>query len=99
MTWTLVPMPAPEELALGYTPAPSREAQQTHPQNASEGREMRRYFLSLFVVFGFIVGLQSIFAHDPPEGQRRIAELNLSERKAECRDCKNPIIRVAGRGD
>ena len=95
MTWTLIPMPAPEELVMGYTPAPLAEPVETLPRSPSQERELRRYFITLFAVFGLLAGLQSAFADHPAEGQRRLAKVNLAERKIECRTCSAPMALMA----
>ena len=88
MTWHLIPIPAPEELAFGYTPTPHVEASEAEPSHQTEASDLRRYLLTVFVVFGLLVGFQSLFADKPTEGQRRVAEINLSERKAQCQGCE-----------
>ena len=95
MTWTLIPMPAPEELVMGYTPAPLTQPAETLLRAPSQERELRRYCVSLFAIFGLLAGLQSAFADHPTEGQRRLAEFNLAERKIECRTCGAPTALMA----
>ena len=92
MNWTLITMPAPEELVMGYSPAPPSKSASVPPHSSSEDQELRRYLVSLFVAFGLLAGLQSALADDPPEGQRRIAEVSVSERKSECRGCGDPMM-------
>ncbi len=87
MTWTLIPTPSPEELALGFTPFPSTNAASEPSDVHCDDREIRRYLVMLFVALGLVSGIHNAFAEEPAHGQRRIAEVNLSERKAECRDC------------
>lgn len=90
MTWTLIETPSAEELAWGYTPAPHFQAD-APPAPASEASEMRRYFVTIFAIFGLLACLQNLVADHPADGQRRLAEVNLSERKTECRGCQSII--------
>ena len=90
MTWTLIETPSPEELAWGYTPAPHFHAGAPQAQ-PSEAGEMRRYFVMIFAIFGLLACLQNLVADHPADGQRRLAEVNLSERKTECRGCQSII--------
>ena len=99
MTWTLIDTPSPEELAWGYTPAPSFFDKPQTENSSSELREIRRYFVTLFCMIGLLVGLQSLVGDNPTHGQRRIAEVNLSERKGECRDCVSAVVLIQIRGD
>ena len=95
MTWSLIPMPAPEELVMGYTPAPLCEPEPALPRPSSEERELRHYFITLFATFGLLAGLQSALADHPTDGQRRLAEVHLAERKNECRACSAPAALMA----
>jgi len=95
MNWSLIAMPAPEELVMGYAPAPPSKPALPQPGSSAEDQEERRYLVSLFVAFGLLAGLQGALAGDPPEGQRRIAEVSVSERKSECRGCGDPIAHAA----
>ena len=90
MTWTLIDTPSPEELAWGYTPALHVSGDAQQPQ-ASEAGEMRRYLVSLFASFALLACLQNFIADHPADGQRRLAEVNLTERKTECRGCQSII--------
>lgn len=88
MTWTLITMPAAEELAYGFTPAPTSEPAPKREGEAPRGQHsLRRFFVTLFVLLGLTTGVQSAFAETEKPGQRRIAEVNVTERKAECRNC------------
>lgn len=89
MTWTLIDTPSLEELAWGYTPAPPFFASPQSPRPTSEAGEMRRYLVTVFAIFGLLACLQGLASDHPADGQRRLAELNLSERKTECRGCQN----------
>ena len=81
MTWTLIPMPAAEELAYGYVPSP-----QEHRAPGSEF-SLRRLLVMLFAFLGLVIGFQHAFTAPDEAGHRRIAESNIGERKAPCRDC------------
>ena len=85
MTWTLIPMPAAEELAYGYVPSP-----QEHRAPGSEF-SLRRLLVMLFAFLGLVIGFQHALTAPDDAGHRRIAELNLSERKAQCHGCE-PIL-------
>ncbi|EAQ27676.1 hypothetical protein NAP1_08787 [Erythrobacter sp. NAP1] len=87
MNWSLIPMPAAEELAGGFVPPVAFDEATRKTQDDPELREMRRYLVALFVALGMIACVESAIIDHPADGQRRLAEVNLSERKAECRDC------------
>lgn len=78
MNWTIITLPAPEELACGYTAT---------GHSYGDNRQLRHILISLFAVFGLLVGIQTLALENDQPGQRRIAETHLSERKLECRDC------------
>jgi hypothetical protein len=94
MNWSLISFPAHEELMMGYAPAPQFLAHQATSCGPSEDREMRRFLVTWFVIFGLLAGLQNSIAQNPAEGQRRIAEVNLTERKPECRNCGSPLVQM-----
>lgn len=90
MNWSLIIMPAPEELTMGYVPAILVGEAQRERRKATKGRETRRFLVSLFAAFGLMAGLGNLLADHAPEGQRRLAEINLPERKQTCRNCNVP---------
>ena len=84
--WNLIENPAPEELAWGYTPAPRFHDDGFTRHSTTQEREIRRYCVTLFAIFGLFACLQGLIADDPADGQRRLAQVSLTERKSECRD-------------
>jgi hypothetical protein len=86
MTWTLIPMPAAEELAFGYVPSPR--------EDTSPGSEFsfRRLLVMLFAFLGLVIGIQHAVTSPDEAGHRRVAETNLGERKGPCRDCARIIL-------
>lgn len=90
MTWTLIDTPSPEELAWGYTHA-SQFSAEPAPTQSGESGEVRRYFVTFFAIFGLLVCFQNLVANQVADGQRRLAEVKLSERKTECQSCQRTI--------
>ncbi|WP_108787244.1 hypothetical protein [Erythrobacter sp. Alg231-14] len=81
MNWTIIPLPAPEELAGGYVPPPSAS------DHSDAGSSLRRILTMLFAVFGLASGLQQAGAANDEPGHRRLAEISIGDRKGPCRDC------------
>lgn len=86
MTWTLIPMPAAEELAGGYVPSP-------HQNKPSEPVFTPRRFLTImFAIMGLAIGFQHGADGSDEAGHRRIAEISIGERKGQCRDCAAEFV-------
>lgn len=91
MIWNLISMPAAEELAGGYTPPLTVRDAPGNSHREAERNDFRRYLVALFIALGLIVGVESALIDHPTDGHRRLAEVNLAERKAECRDCQTAV--------
>ena len=95
MNWNIVPLPAPEELVFGYNPSPliKNSSDTLRPPDPAQRR--RLVFVTLFVAFAILAGLQNALSDHPAQGQRRIAEVNLNDRKTECRACADRVGQTA----
>ena len=93
MNWTLIPLPAAEELAGGYVPTP--HLGEPEPSAFS----LRRFLTMVFAVFGLATGLQHAAAAQDEVGHRRLTEISIGERKSPCRDCAQIERRGAGQPD
>ena len=80
MTWTLIDTPSPEELAWGFTPVSRIDAISGSEEPRAEPREIRHFFVTLFVIFALVVGVQGLFEDHLADGliQERYASINGS---------------------
>ena len=95
MTWNIVPLPAPEELVFGYNPSPLIKNGSDAPRPPDPARRQPLVFVTIFAALAILAGLQNALSDHPALGQRRIAEVNLHERKSECRACADPVGETA----
>ncbi len=80
MTWTLIDTPSPEELAWGFTPVSRIEATSGPEEPHAETREIRHFFVTLFIIFALAVGVQNLFEDHRADGpmEERYASINKS---------------------
>lgn len=85
MTWHLIVIPAAEELCSEY--ARVQASDNMSKDRILLGTRLRRFMVMTIAFVGLITGLQLVFADAGEFGQRRVAEVNLSDRRTLCRDC------------
>lgn len=86
MTWSLITIPAAEELSTGYVGTPAER------ETSDTGEALRRFIINLFAAFGLIAAIQSVATEIGEAGQRRLAESHIADRKSSCRGCDQQLL-------